>query len=239
MIKDITDLCSLFKREISYLIGNFFLWMSCCYKNVASWKSIKVCLRVSFYLRTVPNFVLLSCLYADLSELVKCMISIHMSPKWFSISRIISSFESLFCPVVKDGNSLNKHVECDHWGKMVPIWISWQESSIVMIIHEYSQNMSIFEFLSIVLKDISEFPHWSLISIHIVQSVPKRIIQKSRDVMLVTSNILSVSIQNFSNWIDFCSSSEFTPKPFWNFRNRVDSESVNVVFINDVSGPFK
>lgn len=239
MIKNITDFCSLFKREISYLIGNFSSRVSRCNKDITSWKSIKIAFSVSFNLRTVPDFVLLSSLYTDLSELVESMIFVHVSPKWFSICWVISSFECLFCPVVKDWNSFNKHVESNHWRKMIPIRISWQESSVIMIVHKDSQNMSIFEFLSVVLNDISEFPHRSLISINVIQSVPKRIIQEGRNMVLVTCNIVSIAIQNFSNWINLCSRSKFTPKPFWNFRNSVYSEPINVVFIDDISGPFE
>ena len=230
------------------MVGNVLLrtsrnFVSESHKHLASWVSKEFTVYVSLNLRLIPNLEFLSCSVDFTNETVHIWVSIQVSPKNFSVSRIISSSKILFGSIINDRNT--------NWGHshsmassmvfllVFPVSCPTQSSSIIVVITEIGQVVKFVEInvltpLGIV---ISKVVHVLLVEESISYPKEERIVENTIHTSHITTCIAHRSIENFTDWVDSWGLRELTPKPFGHFWNSINSNTINFVFIYQVSNP--
>ena len=63
------------------------------------------------------------------------------------------------------------------------------------------------------------------------------VIENTRDVILIRTDVSRISIEAFSHLENSRSCSKFTPKVFWNLWNGIDSNTVKTICSNQILNP--
>ena len=185
----------------------------------------------------LPDFLFLSSFIDSLSKFVNVRICIHVLPKRFSVLWIISSCVSLLTSIIIEWNTSSCQCEEKSIFEHCLITMLIQKSCIIVIVYENSESINVFEFALFFSKSIFDVLHWLTWSENIFDCEVHGIIEKSGHMVLVVTNIVWVTIKNFTHLKNASSLSIFTPKIFWNFWNCVNSDSIKSKSVNLLFNP--
>ena len=71
----------------------------------------------------------------------------------------------------------------------------------------------------------------------VTDGVVHRVVEQGVDVLLVRTDVGWVTVEAFTNLEDASCLSILGPKIFWNMWDRVDSDSIKLVFVDEVLDP--
>ena len=213
------------------------------YQEFSSWKCVELWINVPFNLRLVPYLESLSGLDDFLQVLIHFRIGIEVFPQNFSVLRIISSSKVLFGSVINDGDT-DWSEGHDVTGFVVfdfvsPISTPTQGTSIVVIIDEVGHVIEAFkvDILGPLIVIISDVVHVFVVEDGVSDPKEEWVIENTADWSDVRSKVPHWAIEDFSDGINSWSLGELGPEPFWHFGDGIDSQTINVVFLNQVSDP--
>lgn len=205
---------------------------------VASSESIEVIVRVSLDLFILGEVGCLSEIVDSGQILVHFTLIVHVGPEGFSTVRIITTSKVLFTSVVNDGNTNRGQSESSSSPESNMITIVVKESGIIVVINKVTQKGLIRPGGGTTVVAL-QVVHGVVLLEDPTKSVEERIVQDTAHRSLVASSIRQVGVKDFTDSVNARGLGEFSPEVLGNIRNSINSETINIISIDNISDPFK
>ena len=112
-----------------------------------------------------------------------------------------------------------------------------QESRVVVVVDEDTKGINILEVLLLLIVSILDAIHRLAASENVADRVVHGIVEKCSQMILVRSYVGWVAVEALTHLEDSSGLSVFRPEVFRYFRDCVDADSVEAVFLYDSTDP--
>lgn len=124
---------------------------------------------------------------------------------------------------------------------VLPVSSPAQGSSVIMVITEVSH---VIQFIQVEISApfivvISKIIHIFLIEKSVPNPEEKWIIQNTIDMPNVITEVKHISIKDLSNSVYSCSLRKLCPEPLGYLWNSIDSQTINMILLNEISYPIQ
>lgn len=121
--------------------------------------------------------------------------------------------------------------------EQVPVLVSVQETSVVMVVQEVPQNRNILENLLVGRDTVVNALHGPLLLKSVGELVEHWVVKGGGEGTLVPRDVIWVPVEDFAYGIDPCGLSVLGPKVLGDFWDSVDPDAIKVVGLDCVSDP--
>ncbi len=112
-----------------------------------------------------------------------------------------------------------------------------EEASVVVIVDEEAKGIEIFEVGSLGVVALLDVAHVLTISKDVVDGVVHRVVEESRDVVLVGTHVCGVTVEALAHLEDACSLPKLSPEVFGHLGNGIDADAVETIGVNQILDP--
>jgi len=196
-----------------------------------------VVIRVSLDVILFPNLVCLSGSVDLVDLLVEITGGVHVLPERLTVVGVVTTTVVLLTTVVNERNTLGSEREDDSGREVGMVAVRVEESGVVMVINEDTKRMEILEVLAFSVVAVLNLVHGLTTAEHIQDSVVHWVVEHTSKVTLVGTNVSGITVEAFTHLEDSCGLTIFTPEILGNFRNSIDSDTIEVILINNTFNP--
>jgi len=207
------------------------------YKEWTSSIGVESIIRPFFLKGMIVNLLWATRLIDCSHEFENIVITIEVSPHNLTILGIVAAGETLFTAIVKEGDTSCSKGKSKSTLKESLISISVEESGVVMIINKKTKGIDILEGFLVWGPPIWNGAHWLAIGEDISNWIVHRVVEKSRDIILIVSNITIKAIEALSHLEDSSWLTILLPEVFGNLWNGINSNSVKSVLGDKIVNP--
>lgn len=111
------------------------------------------------------------------------------------------------------------------------------ESSVIVVINEDTKSIDIFEFTVLLIKSVFEVLHALSRSKNILDGEVHWIVEKTGEIVRVWTNVIWISVKAFTHLENTSSLAVLAPETFFNFWDCVDSDTIELIGIDQVLDP--
>ena len=239
--QNIADDFSLFERKVGHSMLELSLVTICGGdQSIPSGERVESVIDVSLYLWEFPDLLLLPVLDKLGNSLVHRGVSVEPgSPERSSVVWVVATVEELLGSVVDDWDSLS--VENVGNGVLEPlnVIVLVKESNIVLIIGEETEDSWVLEVLVGLLDSVTDVVHGVAISKDLINGEVHWVVESGAKGSLVSSDVWNSSIEDLSNGVDSGGLSELCPETLIDLWNGVNSDTVDIILLDDSLDPFE
>jgi len=206
-------------------------------EHVSSGESVEVVKDVFLLEIAVIRFGALSSLVNFSGHLVNVRVGVHVLPERFSVLRVVTTSVGLLRTIVIEwntsgGESKNK---CVFEHLLVVVLV--QESGIVVVIDEDTKSGWVSEFLVYLLDSSGDSLHGLGRAEDILDGVVHWIVEKTGNEVLIWTDVVRVSVEAFTHLENTSGISILLPEVFTDFRNSIDSNTIELIGVDQVFDP--
>jgi hypothetical protein len=112
-----------------------------------------------------------------------------------------------------------------------------EEASVVVVVDEEAKGIEIFEVGSLGVVALLDVAHVLTISKDVVDGVVHRVVEETRDVVLVGTHVCGVTVEALAHLEDACSLPELSPEVFGHLGNGINADAVETIGVNQILDP--
>lgn len=186
----------------------------------------------------VPDFLLLSLFIHALDDQVEVAIGVHVVPEGLTVLRVRTPIVVLLGTVVNEWDTSGGEREDGRGGELLVLALMVvQETSVVVVVNEDSESVNVVEviFFSVVAR--LNLAHVLSTSEHVANRVVHGVVEQTSKIVLVRSHVSGVSIEALSHLEDTGGFSILAPEIALDLGNGIDTDTVEVVLLNDALNP--
>lgn len=236
--KDVANLLTLAEGSVAHVLVLRVIGVSQRNQEFAARESVKVGTRVALNPLFVPNLRFLS-LSIDLgNNLIQVTVSVHVVPERFTVRWVVSTAVVLLGTVVNEWDTSGGEREDGRGGELLVLALMVvQETSVVVVVNEDSESVNVVEviFFSVVAR--LNLAHVLSTSEHVANRVVHGVVEQTSKIVLVRSHVSGVSIEALSHLEDTGGFSILAPEIALDLGNGIDTDTVEVVLLNDALNP--
>lgn len=235
--EDVADLLSI--REGSVGHGDLLIVVRVGrgYEELASLESIEVVLDVSFLEGVRPDLLGLAGLVDGGGHLVDVRGGVHILPEGLSVVGVVAAGVGLLTAIVVERDALPSEGEGQCTLEHSCVVVLVQESSVVVVVNEEAQSVHVFELGSLLCDSIFNVVHGLSRTPHVLDSIVHRVVEQTRHVVLVRTNIAGVTIEAFSHLEDSRGRTILSPEVLWYLWDSIDSYAVESISRHELLNP--
>jgi len=170
-------------------------------------------------------------------HLIDVRVGIHVLPEGFSVLWIISTGIVLFRAVVVEWNTSCSQSECETRFESAIVVELILESSVIVIVNEDTEGINILEFTIFFSKSVFDTVHAFSRSKYVLDGVVHWIIEKTVQILLIWSNVAWVTVEALSHLEDSGRLSVLSPEITFDFWYCVDSNTIELIGVDQVFNP--
>jgi hypothetical protein len=112
-----------------------------------------------------------------------------------------------------------------------------KEAGVVVVVNEDTKSINILEVLVVSLPSAGNVSHRLSVHPDVSNCIVHGIVEETGDIILVGTHISIISIEALSHLEDASSLPELRPEVLGNLRNGIDTDSIEVVCLDEVLDP--
>jgi len=206
-------------------------------EHVSSGESVEVVEDVFLSKIAVIRFGCLSSIVNSSGHLVNVRVGVHVLPERLSVLWVVTTSVGLLRAIVIEwntsgGESKNKRV-FEHLLVVVLV----QESGIVVVIDEDTKSGWVSELLVDLADSVSDSLHGLLGTENILNCVIHWVVEKTGDKVLIWADVVRISIETFTHLENASGFSILLPEVLGDFRNSIDSNTIELIGVDQVFDP--
>lgn len=193
---------------------------------------------ITIHILLIPNLHTLSILVDSLYYQIQVAVGVHGIPQRFTILRVSTPTEILFCTVVDEWDaSTSKGEDCGTSKLSILIWVVAKEARVIVIINKKTEGIDIFEGQILNIVAVVDIYEAFTTSKYVTDRVVHGVVEKCCDVVLVWAYISWISVESLSHLENTRCLPVFSPEVFSDFRNGVNSDTIKVKSFYDIFYP--
>ena len=193
---------------------------------------------VALNLVVVPDLGSLS-LGVDLANhLVEVGASVHVLPKRLTVVGIGTSTVVLLSTIVGEGDTSGS--ESEGLGRLEAGLVATmvaKETSVIVIVNEDTESADVLEMARLLIVSVLDLVHGFSASEYVTDGVVHGVVEETGEDILVRSNVSGVAVEALSHLEDTGGLTVLRPEVLGDFRDSVDTDTVEAVCINDSLNP--
>jgi len=170
-------------------------------------------------------------------HLVNISVGVHVLPERLSVLWVVTTSVGLLRAIIIEwntsgGESKNKRV-FEHLLVVVLV----QESGIVVVIDEDTKSAWVSEFLVYLINSVSDTLHGLFGSKHVLNCVVHGVVEKTGDEVLIWRDVVRITVETFTHLENTSRVSKFLPEVLCDFRNSINSNTIELIGVDQVFDP--
>lgn len=151
---------------------------------------------------------------------------------------VIAATVVLLSTVVHEGDTkASQREDCGSAETLLVAIVVAQEASVVVVINEKTEKAQVREVALLSSVSVLDVTHVLTRAENIRNGVVHRVVEQTGNNTLVGTNIGGVSVEALTHLEDTGSRAEFGPERHGNFRNGVNSDTIETVGVDEVVNP--
>lgn len=206
-------------------------------EELASSESVELVISPFLLELAVSNLLCLSGLIDSLDELVDVVVRVEVVPHDFSVVGIVATTVALLGTIVEEGDTSSGQGEGKSTLEESLVVIAVKESCIVMVVYEDAKSVNVFEVLSFFVPSVGDASHGLSVHEGILDGIVHWVVEHASKMVLVITNVGRVAIETLSHLEDSGCLAILGPEILGNFRNSVDSNTVEIILLDKILDP--
>jgi len=170
-------------------------------------------------------------------HLIDIGVGIHVLPKRFSVLWIVTTGVVLFRSIIVEWNTSSGQSEGESRFESRIVVELILESSVIVVIDEDTKGINILEFTIFLRESIFDVVHSFSRSKDVLDGEVHWIVEKTSKVVLIRGNVAWISVEALSHLENTSSLTELTPELSFDFRDGINSNSIESVGVDQVFNP--
>lgn len=112
-----------------------------------------------------------------------------------------------------------------------------EETGVVVVVNEQTKGVNILEIAALCVVALFDTTHILTITENIVDGVVHWVVENTRDVVLVGTDVGRVTVEGFAHLEDSSRCAKFRPEVLGDLGNSVDADTVEAVGAHEILNP--
>ena len=170
-------------------------------------------------------------------HLVDVRVGVHILPERFSVLWVVTTSVSLLGTIVIEWDTSGGKSKDEGVFEHLLVVVLVQESSVVVVIDEDTKGSWVSEFLVDLLNSSSNGLHGVVGTEDILDGVVHWVVENTGDEVLVWTNVVGVTVEALTHLEDTSGISVLLPEVLGDLRNGIDSNTIELVGVDQVLDP--